>query len=180
MLGKQAEDVELLGRQVDLEASDGDTSAGDVDSHRSRLHHRVRDAGVRGTIAPQMCLDARDELQRAERLGDVVIGAHAQPDGLVDVGIASGEHDDRDVGPLAKAPGEFETVGVRQHHVEHGEHARSVRERRERGGGGGARGHDVVALRLEVELHHLEDGRVVVDGEDAALHAVPPSGTAPW
>ena len=46
-------------------------------------------------VAAQHRVDARDELARIERLGEVVVGAHFQADDAIDVLALGRQHDDR-------------------------------------------------------------------------------------
>ena len=70
---------------------------------------------------PQRPLDAREELDRVERLDDVVVGARGEPEHLVGRQRLGGQHDDRRVRRLrvpAKALRDLEPVDPRHHHVE--------------------------------------------------------------
>jgi hypothetical protein len=57
-----------------------------------------------------------------ERLGHVVVGAQLQADDFVDFLAASGEHDDRNRGPLGfELLADVETAHFRHHHVQNDE-----------------------------------------------------------
>ncbi len=75
------------------------------------------DAGAGARAAPHR-LDARRELTRRERLGDVVVGAHGEPDHLVQLVGASGDHDDVGVGELPDLPAHLDAVDVGQAQIE--------------------------------------------------------------
>ncbi len=62
-----------------------------------------------------------------ERLRQVVVGADLEPDDLVDVLVARGEHQDRHVRVLAQPLADLDPVDVGEHQVEHD-------QRRRRGG----------------------------------------------
>ena len=94
-------------------------------------------------------LDARDELARVERLRHVVVGADLEPDDLVDVLVARGQHQHRHVGVLADPLADLDAVDVRQHQVEHDERRLLRRDMLERVGAVRRRA-DGVARVLEV------------------------------
>ena len=79
---------------------------------------RFRGRGFRGWRAEDR-LHARDELTGVERLGQIVVGAHLEPDDLVDVVVAGGEHEDRDVGRLPDPAAHVDPVDIGEHEVEH-------------------------------------------------------------
>ncbi len=71
--------------------------------------------------AAQQGLDPRQQLARAERLAQVVVGTQFQADHPVGLVGTGGEHDDRHAGQAlvgANPATEAEAVLVRQHHVE--------------------------------------------------------------
>ena len=63
--------------------------------------------------AAQDRLDARQQLARAERLGQVVVGAHLQADDAVGLLAARGEHDHRDLGLRAQVAAQRQAVVAR-------------------------------------------------------------------
>ena len=89
------EQVELLERQRDRLAVDGDDVTLDIHAHRTRLQHPVTDAGVVVVAAaPQYRADARDQLTRRVGFGDIVVGPEFEPDHLVDLAVTRRHHDD--------------------------------------------------------------------------------------
>ena len=71
-------------------------------------------------LAAQHRVDACDELARIERLRQVVVGAHLEPDDAVDFLALRGEHDDRHrFARAAEASAYREAVLAGQHQVEH-------------------------------------------------------------
>jgi len=65
--------------------------------------------------------DARQELPRVERLGEVVVGPELEADDLVDVVALGGEHDDGDGRRSGRGPepaAHLQAVDSGQHHVE--------------------------------------------------------------
>ncbi len=68
---------------------------------------------------PEDCLDARPELPRAERLGDVIVGSHVEPEHLFCLVSLGRQHDDRRRDPSAtEIAADVEAVLPRQHQVE--------------------------------------------------------------
>ena len=59
------------------------------------------------------------ELPDREGLRDVVVGAELEPEHLVELVVAGGEHDDRHFALGAQALADLEAVELRQHDVEH-------------------------------------------------------------
>ena len=62
------------------------------------------------TALAQHRLHPGSDLPRAERLGDIVVGAHSQADELVHLLRAGGDEDDVDVGLGAQPPQRLDTV----------------------------------------------------------------------
>src|SRR5262249_60833971 len=71
--------------------------------------------------APQQGPDAAPELPDRERLRDVVVGSELEPDDLVELVVAGGEHDDRHRARRPEPPADLEPVDLRKHQVEHDE-----------------------------------------------------------
>ena len=65
--------------------------------------------------------DAAPELADQERLRDVVVRAELEPEHLVELVVARGEHDDRDGALRADPLADLEPVDLREHDVEHDE-----------------------------------------------------------
>ena len=80
------------------------------------------DGRVLALRAAKQRAHAGDELVGAERLGEVVVGAHLEADDALGFVGARGQHDDRNRRRLlvgAQQPADFESVDVRQHHIQH-------------------------------------------------------------
>ena len=188
------EQVELLRRELDLLAADRRLAAAGVDAQVAVRDHLGLELAALRRGAPQDRLDPRDELARVERLRQVVVGADLEPDDLVDVLVARGQHQDRHVGALAQPLADLDPVDVRQHQVEH-DQRRRVRGRLAERVGAGRRRPDRVARVLQVERDERRDRALVLDDQDGgeprpsggrAMVAVEPSspkdvaGRAPW
>ena len=98
------------GQELELGRRQLDGRAGDLGPHPRQVEHDVagtdRLGGVERPIGPaQDRPDARDQLARAERLGQVVVGAELEAEQLVELVVARGEHDDRDRRVAARAHG---------------------------------------------------------------------------
>ena len=121
--------------------------------------------------ATQHGLHARDDLARAERLGDVVVGADLEADEPVDLVGARRHEDDGDALGL-EAPRQLEAVDTRQHDVDQCEVDAVLGGRRDRGGAVGCRD-GRVAVGAQVLGEHRDDLLVVVDHENGR-HLIPP------
>jgi hypothetical protein len=107
--------VKLGRRQVDLVAVETNRPSREIDVEAvGRDHRRLRLV----TYAPQVGVQPRHELARAERLGDVVVGASGQGSDLRVLVADRREHDQRDFGPLPKPPAHLYAVAVGQHEID--------------------------------------------------------------
>jgi hypothetical protein len=68
--------------------------------------------------APQHGPDPGDQLAVAERLGHVVVGADLQPDHLVDLRVAGGDHDHGNARDLPQLAAHLDAGETGQHEVE--------------------------------------------------------------
>ena len=127
---------------------------------RLALLDRARHGG-----AAQQCPHAAPELADRERLRDVVVRAELEPDDLVELVVAGGEHDDRHLALGAQALADLEPVELRQHQVEHDEVDLLLGESRQ-SLLAVARLEHAEALALERVGEELLDGVLVVDEED--------------
>src|SRR5439155_7202884 len=135
--------------------------------------------GLSGAVSrrsrpPQQRLDARQQLEHAERLRHVVVRAQAQTANLVGLLATRGEDEDGHPTPLvAQRAEDAVAVQARQHQIENDQV------------GSGVTGacqplgpvldhHDVVALDLEVVAQTVREIGIVLDHEDAR-HAVAPA-----
>ena len=123
--------------------------------------------------AAQDDLDACQQFARAERLGQVVVGAHLQSDDAVGLLAARGEHDDRDVGVGAQVAAQREAVVAGQHQVEHHQVECAPVQRLPHGAAIGDRGR-AQAVLLEIAAEQGPDLGVVVDDQDVvgSIHGV--------
>ena len=153
---------ELRRRQIDRVAVPGHP-------HPRNIEHEVartkRFEIARGRMAAQHGADARHQLARAERLGDVVIGAQLEADELVGFVVARGEHDDREVTRSADGPRDVEPVEPGQSKIEDDE-VRSLRAHAHERllAGGSAR--DPEAGVFEEVVDEPNDLRLVVHDQD--------------
>ena len=132
----------------------------------------ARDFCRRGSAASQHGPDARDQLAAAERLGQVIVGAHLQSDHPVHLVALGGEHDDRDVRLGAQAPAQRQAVLAGQHQVEQDEVDPAVGQDLAHGTPV-SRGADAKAFLGQRTRDEIADLAVVVDDQDvrSALHA---------
>ncbi len=151
-------DLALLGD--DLEVAEGEL----VVAARDRAH------------APQQRPDARRELLRGERLGEVVVGAGLQTgDHVVRVG-AGRHHHDRHVARAAQVAAQLEAVDARQHDVDQHDVARLTLEEDDRRLAA-VRLVDRPALVLERQLDRGADALVVLNGQNPRSHNRNDAGT---
>ena len=156
------EEVELLGRELHVVPVDLHLAAAGVDEQLPVTDlRRLRLLPLRRRAAEDR-LHAGDELARVERLRQVVVGADLEPDDLVDVLVASRQHQDRNIGRMAQPPADLDPVDVRQHQVEND-------ERRRLGLGQGERvtarrgDFDAVPGVAQIHRHERGDRRFVLD-----------------
>ena len=121
--------------------------------------------------APQDGPDARDELAAAERLGQVIVGAHLQTDHAIDLVAFGGQHDDRDVRLGAQRAAQRQAVLARQHQVEQDEIDAAVGQHLVHGAAV-CRGADPEAFLGQRARDQIADLAMVVDDQDVrrALH----------
>ena len=163
---------ELDAGQGDRHAVAGDLVPVEVDDQVAVDERRAR-GRVRGrrSRAAEDRLDPEDELGRAERLGQVVVGAVLQARDPVERGASRRQDEDRGGGGLVVAPDgpdDRPPVELREHEVEDDEGRpvafdRVERSRAVRGG------HHAEAVALEVGAHEPDDLGVVVDDQDRSL-----------
>ena len=128
--------------------------------------------GIVGPVAAaaQDRLETGDELPRAERLGDVVVGAGLERADLLVLVVDGGQDEDRCVGPLAQAAGDLDPVAIGQDDVDD-RHVRRV----QRGGVERLlrrrRRDDLEAGIAQHDAQRPEDLSLVVADEDATAHA---------
>ena len=135
-----------------------------VDGDRPGLHDLGRGAAV---DPAQHRLDPRDQLGGGERLGEVVVAAELEAEHAVDLAVACGEEDHRDLRRLAEALAHLEPVDVGEADVEHDE-AGPVRADRLEARFAGRGLEDPVPVAGEVEVDEVGDVGLVVDDDDGS------------
>ncbi len=170
--GQVAEDLELGRGQGDPPGAALDPSPLEIDDQVAMADDPPA-TGV-GKVAvrpPQEGLDAAHELAQPEGLGQVVVRPELEPDHLVDLVIAGGQHEDRHLGACrADTAEDLESIDPGQPHVQDHEVRRLVRGDLE-SLFAGARDRDLVALLLEGVLDPPRDGVLVLDDQDGGCHA---------
>ena len=117
--GEGRQQLELGRRQVDGRPP---TSVRIRGTSSSTSPARIISAGLERSVgSAQHGPDAGDELARAERLGQVVVGTELEAEQLVELVVARREHDDRDRRVAAQLAGDVEAVEPGQAEVEHDE-----------------------------------------------------------
>ena len=119
--------------------------------------------------AAQDGADARNQLARVEGLGQVIVSTQLQPDNLVDVVVARGEHEDGQVAAGAQLTADLPSIKAGQHQVEHDQVRRPRQQllQRDLAVGGAV---DLEALALQIEPHKVDDVLFVIDEEDRLAH----------
>ncbi len=102
-----------------------------------------------------------------EGLGDIVVGAHFEPDDAVDHVALAGDHDDGNVRALAHLAGDGEPVGAAEVEVERDEVDRLAQGQFHLGRTAGLG--DAKPLVLEAATQEAPDLRVVVHHQDMLL-----------
>ena len=163
-LGEEAEEVELLGRELDRLVGDQDLPATAVDGRGPGLH----DLGRTGAVDPaQHRLHPRHQLGGGERLGEVVVTAELESEHAVDFAVACGEEDHGDLRRLAQPPAHFEAVDVRESDVEHDE-SWPVGAHRFKSGLAGCGLQHPEPVTGQVQVDQVGDVGLVVDHHDRA------------
>ncbi len=159
------EQVELLRRELHLDPVDRRLAAARIDAEVAVGDHLGLEIAPLGRGPAQDRLDPSDELARIERLRQVVVGTDLEPDDLVHVLVASGQHQDRDIGCLAQTPAHLDPVDVRKHQVEH-DQGRGVRRRLADPVGAARRSAHRVSGVSQVQRDERGNRALVLDHED--------------
>jgi hypothetical protein len=150
----------------------------DIDVAKSLVHRPVR-FGTMLRRAPEQRFDTGEELEHAERLGDVVIGAEPEPANLVGLLAPRGENQHRHAQSVfAQRAQHAISIEARQHQIQN--HQIGVALPRALETTRTAFGDiDLVALDLEVVPQAEGEVGVVLDDEDSrianqGLHEITP------
>ena len=128
----------------------------------------VASARVVGLTAAQDGLHPGDELARAERLGDVVVGAELEAEDAVDLAVAGGEEQHRHVARGAQSAAHLEAVDVGQADVEQHDLRPMLRDQLEPAFAVRGLQHSESGL-AQVHVEQVGDVRIVLDHHDGAL-----------
>jgi hypothetical protein len=169
------EQLEFLGREVQQAAIEQRLVALKVDAQAAGLDRllrllRVLGRGLLVVGAAEHRLHPRRQLEHAEGLGQVVVGAQLQAEYAVELGGFGSQHQDRRVARQGTQPAaDLQAVHARQHQVEDdqvvvaglalGQRAEAVRDQA------------AFAVELgQLQLDEPADVRVVLDHQHAAGH----------
>ena len=129
--------------------------------------NRLRAAFGRRRHAAQRGADARQQFRRAERLGDVIVGAGVERGHFILLGIAHRQHDDRDLGAGADGAARLQAAHPRHVHVEQNQ-VEAVRANGIQRLLAGARFVKFIAVPGQRGAQHAADLRLIVDHQNAA------------
>ena len=139
------------------------------DAVRHRIEHDIADfdrlAGEGGADAPHHRRHPRHQLARGKRLGEIVVGAGVEAADAIILGLARGQHDDRDMRSrlvAAQAAAHLDPAGALDHPVEDDEIGRVLGRQHQRLVAVG-RGADVVTLVTKTVIEQFQQRRIVLD-----------------
>ena len=165
---RNAQDVELLRRQVDLLIIEEHPTRAPVDPYPSADELGVVRCGLEPGPLGQGS-DAGQELPDAERLDEVVVGTELEAEHAVDLGARGTDDDDREIGRARpQDPAHLAPVEIGQGEVEENQIGGLCRER---AGAVGGELHVVPRGRQGLR-HHTGQGAVVLDQQDAHARSV--------
>ena len=129
---------------------------------------------LRGLEAAQHGLDAREQLLRLKRFGDIIVRAELEAEHLVERFVLRGQHDDRHVRRFADFAQHLPAVHAGQHQIQQNQIRREGLELLH--GRVAAVGHfHLEALFFQIEIHQLANVRIVVHEQNLRFHrSVPP------
>ena len=166
VFGEGEEQIEFLCAQAQRGRIDSDLPSGWVNRQVAESNRGGVFAPVDAIPAPQNRFDARNEFARVEWLGQVIVRAEFETEDLVDIFVAGGEHENRGgVIRGAQSAADFETVELRQHHIQHDQGGMFAVRQIERGFAV-LRSEDAKTFAFEVHARELDDGGFVVYEED--------------
>jgi hypothetical protein len=131
------------------------------------------DAGGQGLLKPpQHRPDAGGKLARAERLGDVVVGAKVQPANAVFFTRPGSEKDYWNAGKITAfpdLPADIKTAAAGHHDIKHEEDRRMLARQWQNVIAGSAKA-DIESAELQVVADQVADVRVIFEDNDILLH----------
>jgi hypothetical protein len=114
-------------------------------------------------LTPEVGPHAAHYLQRANRLGDVVVGPHLEAQYYASFAVAGGQHDHRNIAAFPELLAETDPVDARERYVQENQIERPSRSKalqrrlavRDR--------FDAQPLALEGDLHHVSYRNIVLN-----------------
>jgi hypothetical protein len=168
---QRVEQIELTRRQCHRHAAPLHFSSRNIDlkivkGQECILRWRRR---PRMTPAAQDRFDARHEFTRAERFGQIVIGAHRQTNDLIDLLRACSQHEDVWTAIVLQAATNFKTINSRKQEVEHNQvrthHLRLLQCRFTV-----TRSMNDKAVSLEIGDDQIQNRLLILNNEDRSGH----------
>lgn len=167
--GEIIEQAELGSGGRDHTATNGKRHGGGIDLDVTDFHRARRE---RALEAAQHSLNPGDKLARAERLGDVIVGAEFKSKDAIGFTAFGGKKDDRNrgqTGHLADGAADFEAVFAGNHNVQNEQRRTLPLGVGENVDTGRIDAHDE-AFILEMVADEAGNIRIVFDNEDARFH----------
>ena len=168
VLAEQRHDLVLVRRQVRVLAGEKDAVLVVVDAQVADTvlaRHGQAVARAVGARVAQRRADAREQLHRAERLGQVIVCAHIERGRLVDLRAAGRDDDDRHPAPGTHGADDLAAVHIRQAEIQQ-QHIRAVRSDHLQRGLTVRRQQDIISVRAQRRLQVLADARIILDDDD--------------
>ena len=165
---EQRHDLVLVRRQVRVLAGEKNAVLIVVDAQVADVvlpRHGQAIARAVGARVAQRRADAREQLHRAEGLGQVVIRAHVERRRLVDLRAAGRDDDDRHPAPGAHGADDLAAVHIRQTEIQQ-QHIRAVRGDHLQRGLAVGREQRVILMGAQRRLQIFADAGVVLNDDD--------------
>jgi hypothetical protein len=160
MSGERLENLELCSGQVYTLVAHPNLPTQKVD--REIGEHKPLIWSV-DAPTPEVSPHATHYLQRANRLGDVVVGPHLEAQYDASFAVAGGQHDYRNIAALPEFLTEADPVDAREHYVQENEIERPGRSKALQRSFTVCDRFDAQTLALEGDLHYVSYRKIVLN-----------------
>src|SRR5215510_6001512 len=170
MFDEVFQDVEFPRRHFDRRAGLRHLELFEID--RNRAEAELFGSFAVAVGATQQGFDARHQLHEAERLRHIIVRPDLQPDDLVDLLAARGEHDDRRGGASgSELFADVEPAHLRKHHVQDDQVQVLLRSQAQPGGAV-TRDLHRIAFVLEAVAQRYGHRLIVFDNQNFSAHSL--------